>query len=202
MTKGWSKALWKLCFTDSDEFTDLYFDLRYKDDINMAVREDGKSFLLYKHFLFDDFCGGDGLSYVSGKCAPHPGITGRMEPMRRLLRLTHRRMYDDGILLSTCINGREMVVLAIMQSRDILRDSGYVIWKGKRRKTYPSGSYRWKGWGSSRTVSVFRQSYAERACRVSHSYEVIFRLSAADLRLEEVRCAATPGGSDGRMALW
>ena len=41
-TKDEVKALWKLCFTDSDEFTDLYFDLRYKDDINMAVREDGK----------------------------------------------------------------------------------------------------------------------------------------------------------------
>ena len=41
-TKDEVKALWKLCFTDSDEFTDLYFDLRYKDDINMAVREEGK----------------------------------------------------------------------------------------------------------------------------------------------------------------
>ena len=41
-TKDEVKALWKLCFTDSEEFTDLYFDLRYRDDINMAVREEGK----------------------------------------------------------------------------------------------------------------------------------------------------------------
>ena len=41
-TKDEVKALWKLCFKDSDEFTDLYFKMRYKDEVNRVIREDGK----------------------------------------------------------------------------------------------------------------------------------------------------------------
>ena len=48
-TKDEVKALWKLCFTDSDEFTDLYFDLRYKDDINMAVRDPSRLQVAWSH---------------------------------------------------------------------------------------------------------------------------------------------------------
>ena len=41
-TKDEVKTLWKLCFNDSDEFTDLYFKMRYKDEVNRVIREDGK----------------------------------------------------------------------------------------------------------------------------------------------------------------
>ena len=70
-TKDEVKALWKLCFTDSDEFTDLYFDLRYKDDINMAVREEGKSFCFTNDFLPDDFLRGDDCYFLRFRCV-HP----------------------------------------------------------------------------------------------------------------------------------
>ena len=46
-TKDEVKALWKLCFTDSDELPTCIFDLRYKDDINMAVREEGKNYFCF-----------------------------------------------------------------------------------------------------------------------------------------------------------
>ena len=32
------KNLWKLCFNDSDEFTDMYFRLRYSNDVNIAIQ--------------------------------------------------------------------------------------------------------------------------------------------------------------------
>ena len=33
------KKLWQMCFADSEAFTDLYFRLRYKEDINIAICE-------------------------------------------------------------------------------------------------------------------------------------------------------------------
>ena len=115
-TKDEVKALWKLCFTDSDEFTDLYFDLRYKDDINMAVREEGKIISALQMISYPmTFCGETiATSYVSGACT-HPDYRSH-GAMRRLLRLM--TAFCSGVLYRQR-NGW----LAIMQSRDILRDS-------------------------------------------------------------------------------
>ena len=41
MTKQQIKALWKLCFDDSDAFIEMYFRLRYNDEVNIAI-ESGK----------------------------------------------------------------------------------------------------------------------------------------------------------------
>ena len=38
MNKEKIKALWKLCFDDSEEFTELYFNLRYDPRINVAMQ--------------------------------------------------------------------------------------------------------------------------------------------------------------------
>lgn len=32
------KNLWKLCFNDSEEFTEMYFQLRYNNDVNIAIQ--------------------------------------------------------------------------------------------------------------------------------------------------------------------
>ena len=32
------KSLWKLCFNDSDEFTDMYFRLRYSNEVNIVIQ--------------------------------------------------------------------------------------------------------------------------------------------------------------------
>lgn len=31
------KNLWKLCFNDSEEFVEMYFRLRYHNDVNIAI---------------------------------------------------------------------------------------------------------------------------------------------------------------------
>ena len=41
--KAQVRDLWRLCFpADSEEFVDLYFRMRYTEQINSAVVEDGK----------------------------------------------------------------------------------------------------------------------------------------------------------------
>lgn len=34
MIKEQVKALWKICFDDSEEFVEMYFRLRYKTEVN------------------------------------------------------------------------------------------------------------------------------------------------------------------------
>lgn len=36
------RQLWETCFNDDEAFVDLYFRLRYTDQINKAIIEDGK----------------------------------------------------------------------------------------------------------------------------------------------------------------
>ena len=38
-TKEKVKALWQLCFDDNEEFVEMYFRLRYKNEINIAIVE-------------------------------------------------------------------------------------------------------------------------------------------------------------------
>lgn len=106
-TKDEVKALWKLCFNDSDEFTDLYFNMRYKDEINMAVRENGKIISALQMVPYPmTFCGEIiSTAYISGACT-HPDYR-EHGAMRRLLKETHRRMYEDGVLLSSLIPAEE-----------------------------------------------------------------------------------------------
>lgn len=106
-TKDEVKALWKLCFNDSDEFTDLYFNKRYKEEINMAVREGGKIVSALQMIPYPmTFCSGViPVSYISGACT-HPRYR-EHGVMRRLLKETHRRMYEDGVLLALLIPAEE-----------------------------------------------------------------------------------------------
>ena len=39
MIKEQVKALWKICFDDSEEFVEMYFRLRYKTEVNVAIHE-------------------------------------------------------------------------------------------------------------------------------------------------------------------
>ena len=38
MLKEQVKALWKICFDDSEEFVEMYFRLRYKTEVNVAIQ--------------------------------------------------------------------------------------------------------------------------------------------------------------------
>lgn len=134
-TKDEVRALWKLCFNDSEEFMDLYFDKKYRDEINMAIREDGKIISALQMISYPmSFCSGViPTSYISGACThPHYREHGAM---RRLLRETHRRMYRDGILLSTLIPAEEWLF-------GYYAKSGYVPAFGYALRRVEAGEWR------------------------------------------------------------
>ncbi len=97
------KALWTRCFNDNDAFIDLYFRLRYKDDINVCIRQDDKVVAALQMIPYPMTYMGEVIptSYISGACT-HPDYR-QQGLMRRLLNNTHRRMLQDGALLSTLI---------------------------------------------------------------------------------------------------
>lgn len=106
-TKEEVKALWKRCFDDSDAFTDLYFDRRYKEEINRVVRRNGKIISALQAIPYPmTFCGEViPVSYISGACT-HPDYR-KHGAMKRLLTETHRRMYADGVWLAALIPAEE-----------------------------------------------------------------------------------------------
>lgn len=101
------RKLWKLCFNDSKEFVDLYFDKRYKDDINLTVVEDGQvvSALQMVPYTLTYYGRLLPVSYISG-ASTHPDFRSQ-GIMRTLLDQSHRSMYQNGVLISTLIPAEE-----------------------------------------------------------------------------------------------
>lgn len=140
-TKDEVKALWKLCFNDSEEFTDLYFNSRYKDEINMTVRENGKIISALQMIPYPmTFCGEIiPTSYISGACT-HPEYR-EHGAMRRLLKETHRRMYEEGVLLGMLIPAEEWLWGYYAKS-GYAPGFGYAVEKVQIDKLHPSSTYR------------------------------------------------------------
>ena len=67
------KALWKLCFDDSDQFIDMYFRLRYKSEINVVIESGNEVISALQMLPYPmSFCGKQvATSYISGACT-HP----------------------------------------------------------------------------------------------------------------------------------
>lgn len=101
------KSLWKLCFDDSDEFIELYFAQKYKDEYNMSIYDGGRMISALQMLPYPmTFCNElIATSYISGACT-HPDFRDK-GAMKQLLAKTFVRMYDDGVLLSTLIPAEE-----------------------------------------------------------------------------------------------
>lgn len=97
------KALWKLCFDDSEEFVEMYFRLRYNNKVNIAIESGDKVIAALQMLPYPmTFCGSEvPTAYVSGACT-HPDHRNR-GVMNRLLSEAFGRMYRNGILFSTLI---------------------------------------------------------------------------------------------------
>lgn len=97
------KALWKLCFDDSDQFIDMYFRLRYKSEINVVIESGNEVISALQMLPYPmSFCGKQvATSYISGACT-HPDFRNR-GVMRQLLSQAFARMLPNGIFFSTLI---------------------------------------------------------------------------------------------------
>lgn len=97
------KELWKRCFSDSEEFTDMYFRLRYSNDVNMAIQSGEEVIAALQMLPYPMTFGGTEIrtAYISGACT-HPDYRNR-GVMQELLSQAFDRMLHDGIALSTLI---------------------------------------------------------------------------------------------------
>lgn len=97
------KALWKLCFEDSEEFVEMYFKLRYKNEVNVAIQSGDEVISALQTLPYPmTFCGEMvQTSYISGACT-HPDFRSK-GVMRELLSQSFARMLRNGIQFSTLI---------------------------------------------------------------------------------------------------
>lgn len=103
MIKEKVKALWKLCFDDNDEFVEMYFRLRYNNEVNVALQSNGEVISALQMIPYPmTFCGKTiQTSYISGACT-HPDYRDK-GAMRELLSETFAKMKRNGASLSTLI---------------------------------------------------------------------------------------------------
>lgn len=105
--KWQTRALWQQCFSDSNDFLQLYFNKKYAPSLNSFIEENGQVVsalqrLPYRmHWENTDIP----VGYISGACTS-PERRGR-GLMRRLLGQAHRRMYADGQWFSLLIPADE-----------------------------------------------------------------------------------------------
>lgn len=97
------KALWKICFEDSEEFVDMYFRLRYKTEVNVAIQSGDEVISALQMLPYPmTFCGDTvQTSYISGACT-HPDFRSK-GVMRELLSQSFARMLRNGVHFSTLI---------------------------------------------------------------------------------------------------
>lgn len=97
------KVLWRICFDDTPDFVNLYFQLRYKDDRNMGIMKDGQLLSALQIIPYEMNSWGTFFhaAYLSGVCT-NPFVR-KQGLMRQLLGDTHRRLYAEDCSVSTLI---------------------------------------------------------------------------------------------------
>lgn len=97
------KELWKLCFDDSEKFIDLYFRMRYSNDINLVIQSGEEVVAALQMLPYPmTFCGQEiNTAYISGACT-HPDYRNR-GVMHELLAQAFAKMLHSGIDVTTLI---------------------------------------------------------------------------------------------------
>lgn len=103
MIKEKVKALWRLCFDDSEAFIEMYFRLRYNNKVNVAIESGDEVISALQMLPYPmTFCGKQiQTSYISGACT-HPDYRGK-GVMKELLSQAFTKMLHNNIILSTLI---------------------------------------------------------------------------------------------------
>lgn len=101
------RALWKLCFGDSDAFIRLYFSDKYRPEYNSFVEKNGQVIAALQRLPYRmSFCGRVvPVGYISGACT-RPENRGR-GVMAALLTEAHRRMQAEGLVFCVLIPAEE-----------------------------------------------------------------------------------------------
>jgi predicted acetyltransferase len=101
------KRLWKICFGDKDDFVDLYFDMRYNEEVNNYISQDGKvvSALQMLPYSFSFYQDEMKAAYISGACT-HPDYRNQ-GIMYQLLSDSFKKMQTHKVDMSMLIPAEE-----------------------------------------------------------------------------------------------
>lgn len=181
------KELWKRCFHDSEEFTELYFRLRYNEDVNIALLN-GKEVIAALQMLPYPMTFGEAeipTAYISGACT-HPDFRNR-GAMRELLTEAFARMLRSGNALSTLIPAEPWLF-------DYYARSGYApvfryrtctfIIPNTPSNTFPTYILKAENTYDTATYRYLNRQLRQRPACIQHTEED-FRVILADLRLSK-----------------
>ncbi len=183
------KILWQLCFNDDPAFIDLYFRLRYKDEITHHLEERGRVISALQAIPYGlTWCGQTvSTGYISGACT-HPAYRGR-GLMHQLLQQTHRKLKDKGVLFATLIPATPSLF-------DYYKKSGYTAaFSYRKEKWTPQPSIdteeievrscdlKEEMQQPSEVYRYINKKCASRPHTVQHCYED-YQVIVADMRLE------------------
>lgn len=179
------KTLWGLCFNDSKAFIEMYFRLRYKNDVNIAIESGGEIISALQMLPYPmTFCGETvRTSYISGACT-HPDFRGK-GVMRELLSQAFARMFRGEVLFSTLIPAEPWLF-------DYYRQMGYASVFGYSTQeisvpeTSPSERIKVKTVTKPQkeVYQYLNRKLSERACCIQHTAED-FRVIMADLPISD-----------------
>ena len=107
--KQQTRDLWKKCFQDSDEFLDMYFEEKYSDEANITLQPEGEvvgalQSLAYRMTFYGAIVP---AYYLSGLSVSESYRKRGMASA--LLHEAHRRMYQQGGILSFLVPGDEQL---------------------------------------------------------------------------------------------
>ncbi|WP_288361715.1 GNAT family N-acetyltransferase [uncultured Bacteroides sp.] len=175
------KALWKLCFEDSEEFVEMYFKLRYKNEVNVAIQSGDEVISALQMLPYPmTFCGEMvQTSYISGACT-HPDFRSK-GVMRELLSQSFARMLRNGIQFSTLIPAEPWLF-------DYYKRMGYatVFQYSVKEMTLPEFipskeiAVNVVSKPQDKVYSYLNKKLSERPCCIQHSAED-FQVIMADL---------------------
>lgn len=176
------RSLWKLSFNDSEDFLNLYFDKRYKDDITMVIQEGedvvaSLQMIPYPMTFLNDVIP---TSYISGACT-YPSYRNK-GVMKELLHNTFKKKYTDNILVSTLIPAEKWLF-------DYYRKFDYTAVFDYSTEIFDISPSTSSGEvmveeskGSKEVYEYFNKKMMERPCCIQHTFED-FEIILADLSL-------------------
>ncbi|MBR8704393.1 hypothetical protein IX307_002200 [Bacteroides pyogenes] len=177
------KTLWSICFNDSKAFIDMYFRLRYKSNVNIAIESGGEIISALQMLPYPmTFCGNTvQTSYVSGACT-HPDFRGK-GVMRELLSQAFARMFHGEVLFSTLIPA-EPWLFDYYKQMGYASVFGYSIQEISIPDTPPLGKIKVKIVTKSQkeVYQYLNRKLSERACCIQHTAED-FRVIMTDLSI-------------------
>ncbi len=207
------KTLWKLCFDDSEIFTDLYFRLRYSNEVNIAIQSGEEVIAALQMIPYPmTFCNKIvQTAYLSGVCT-HPDYRNK-GVMRELLHQTFARLWQRHIPISTLIPAEpwlfdyysRMGYAPVFHASQAIVDEGSLQTNWHASVLHPTGEIRIVS-----TTKYDEQHYqflnrklAEHSCCIQHTaddYKMI--LEALALENDSVHVAIQNYRVSGMAVTW